>query len=74
MSTLPDPEEFMNYLEECGFNAIDAQMNEVVNLYSKSVTKAGELKKHARSVGFSYEAAEEIAMDFHNTMTKGAGK
>ncbi|MEU9603661.1 hypothetical protein [Streptomyces sp. NPDC048057] len=70
-STLPDPDEFAEYLRQAGFNILDAQMNEATEVIAQVITKGGELKKHARAAGFSEGVAEEIAVAFIDRMVSG---
>ncbi|MEW1546911.1 hypothetical protein [Streptomyces tsukubensis] len=71
MPDLPNPDEFAEYLRNAGFNVLDAQMNEAVEMVAQVITKGGELKRHAQSKGFSDAVAEEIAFAFIERLVAG---
>ncbi|MET8684808.1 hypothetical protein ABZV77_11380 [Streptomyces sp. NPDC004732] len=69
---LPDPDEFADYLKGLGFDPIDAQMNEAVQMFATIITKSKTLKKHAQDAGFTEDTSEEMAFSFFSLFTDAA--
>ncbi|MEU3690491.1 hypothetical protein [Streptomyces narbonensis] len=73
MSDLPNPDEFAAYLRSAGFDPIEAQMNEAVEMFAKIITKSKTLKSHASEQGFTEAVAEEMAFSFFSIFIDAVG-
>lgn len=64
-----DPGEWMKAF---GIDPMEVELNATVDIFSKTIDKAAEIREHAVSRGFSPQAAETLALTYQKYITGGS--